>query len=302
MLLSIEEAIGYWQGPSIGVANMLFREFGGLDRHQTRQGVMFEVVCTADGSGDTNVECVRIDDLDCTGDDCGEDDGGETVKQMIAAYSEHEAFDGAKGGETHTIGTVSASQSVRVDAWDRFLICGIKRFCAWELAGLPAQVHNDCHVAVDTPLSDQAAFLYKKWATIPSVREDLLSRDLIVPCSEGRQNVPAQAAGGSGDAMPEMSADEREAGLEADRILRAKFSLDDEAIGNAKCASDGFYKWSTISKIARVGNPNFKKFKVTKKFTDRVPGPLIETCKRDGVAHMLSPKVAVQVLRMCDKV
>ena len=91
----------------------------------------------------------------------------------------------------------------------------------------------------------------------------------------------------------------------AEHLLKVKFGLDENGIADAKGPEDSdffhFFRWSVICKIARVGNPNFKKFKRTAKFKNRVTPELVDTCKRDGGAHMLSANVALEVLRMCDK-
>ena len=95
----------------------------------------------------------------------------------------------------------------------------------------------------------------------------------------------------------------------AEHLLKVKFGLGENGIADAKGPDDinfhnsfHFFKWSVICKIARVGNPNFKKFQRMAKFKDRVTPELVDTCMRDGYAHMLSANVALEVLRMCDAV
>jgi hypothetical protein len=221
------------------------------------------------------------------------------------------------GGESLTIESLARVSDVHIGAWTHFMKCGIGRACSWELMDLPVDVRVDTEAAKH-PVPGQAAFLFEKWASLPPVRESLRSLGLVVDPSERSEREAADAAGVATEAATNVAADDtpsggvnaargngaegQEAGVEADRILRTKFGLDDEAVKNAKTVPDGYFKWSVISKIARVGNPNFKKFRATKKFAERVPPAMADTCKRDGVAHTLSPHVAVHVLSMCDKV
>jgi hypothetical protein len=87
---------------------------------------------------------------------------------------------------------------------------------------------------------------------------------------------------------------------ETERLLKDKFGLDDAGVEGVKC--DGFFRWSAIWKIARVGNYNFKKFKSTKRYIHRVARfERADPCAMVGAAHMLSPKVALEALRMCEK-
>lgn len=215
-----------------------------------------------------------------------------------------------------TIRAVANSSGVDVRTWSLFMTCKIRQMCAWELSGLPVNLDNEHGEVVksngmslaDTVLPSKAAFLFEAWITDPSVRNDLESRGLIVDPGPSECNPKATASTqDGGGSESEKGADEtvdasQQATCEVRELLRTKFGMDDEAVDGTKGSPDGFFKWSVISRIAQVGNPNFKKFRCTKRFTDRVSNVMADTCKREGMAHMLSPEVALEVLRMCAKV
>jgi hypothetical protein len=326
---------------------MGFVGFESLNGHDPSSTIDFDVVCDlGDGTSDMHIECTAskvrthggspgasLDRADTSPetDSCSD---AQAVREIVAAYTDYEAFHvdrraGRGGiadiddawqmtGGAHTIAGVLAAIGISTDAWTRFMRCGIASACAWELGGLPDTI-DDRTCGGATELHHRAIFMFRTWATLPSVRASLRSDGLVVDDArfgsgstgstprDGDDGPPENATrdgggsgtvnGGDGDGDGDQSAIERE----AERIMRTKFSLSDEAVADAKGSPSNFFKWSAITKVAKVGNSNFKKFAATRKFKDRVSAEDAAMCTKVGAAHMLSPKVAVAVLRMCDK-
>ena len=255
------------------------------------------------------------------------------VKSVVALYTDHEAFhvdrcvhnqveqasSGDGGGDDEdwlacTIQDVASSCGVHVQTWTMFMMCKIRSMFAWELCGLPVNLDTDTDngedttsngsASADTVLPGRAAFLFKAWINDPVVRDALKSRGLILDdAGPSVQQSNTGDEGGADSATGDASLDPSlTSAQEVIELLRTKFGIDDDAVDGTRGTPEGYFKWSAISRIAQVGNPNFKKFRCTKRFTDRVSNELADTCKREGMAHMLSPEVALAVLRMCDKV
>ena len=232
---------------------------------------------------------------------------------------------------------IVAAKGLRYDAWRAFLDSPVGRYCVWEISDEQRDGDNVCgrcaflfdawaneprvrqmYMATAAELEDATASAERTGVHAPSDseapgiehdhRSEAGAADDESP-QNGRQR-GVSGASNEGDGAVDNGGDDgaNDAGdnedvvasVQCDELLRDKFGLAPREVGASK-TQDAFYKWSTISRVAKVGNANFKKFKKTKKFTDNVTDELADTCKKVGVAHVLSPRVALAVLSMCDK-
>lgn len=199
---------------------------------------------------------------DSVATEADDDDG---VRDLLAIYSDHEAFHSdnvATGGEPWNTDSeprapadIARAHGASADAWQKFRESRVARRLAWEMLDTGALV------------SGRVAFLFERWLRDPSVKAD------------------AQIFQGDTG---------RDAGRRCDELMATRYSMTPDAVAAAK-APDGMYKWSVISKMVKIGNPNFKKFRETRKFCDLVPREAIDACRKQGPTHLITP-VAVEAI------
>lgn len=297
---------------------------GELEAEVARGAPALRIRFEREGDGDQKItfdRCVGfVRAEERSGVECIE--SSDCVQRLVDSYTEREAFGDAFGSPV-TLNTLVSEAGVSGDAWTLFANGGIRDQCPWMFdAACAADLQEP---RADAKVPSQLAFLFSRWAEDEGVHHALAQKGLLCHiASHERDESDAGIAEEIVVCEHESPRDDDDAGdtdppsqgvgitsisdageRECDRLLLQKFGASDEVVADMKINDDPgggvFYKWSSITKVARVGNPNFKKFKATKRFAECVPAGLSDACKKVGTAHMLSASLAAKVLTMCDK-